>query len=200
MKKFLALITAAAFMFGSVGCFSVSTSRRHRDRDREEREEGEEEEEENSGELEIEADFGSFVVNNGWIEVTGRSNSSMYVFCNEDDEDSEDAPNNLTVTHDTNPYSEDEHEDFCAAILQQIHGQAAMNNGTAAMTEYGTFGENMCYRFDMDCEDFDIIQWYVIGDYEYVMFSLMIVDEDAAEDDDAFQMAEDAVNSFVWNR
>ena len=32
------------------------------------------------------------------------------------------------------------------------------------------------------------------------MFSLMIVDEDAAEDDDAFQMAEDAVNSFVWNR
>ena len=82
----------------------------------------------------------------------------------------------------------DEGDDFCTAILQQIHGQAAAYNGTAALTEFGQFGENMCYRFDLDCEDFDIIQWYVVGDYEYVMFGLMIVDEDKADEDDCIQM------------
>lgn len=198
MKKFIALVTVAAFMFGAVGCSSLRSVRRDRDRDRSREEE--EEDDNDSDELEIEADFGTFVINNGWILVDGQSNSSRYVFCNEDDEDSSAPPNNLTVTNDTNYYSEDEHEDFCAAILQQIHGQAASYNGTAAMTEYGTFGENMVYRFDMDCEDFDVIQWYVIGDYEFVMFSLMIVDEDKAEDDNAVQMTEDAVNSFVWDR
>ena len=68
------------------------------------------------------------------------------------------------------------------------------------MTEYGTFGENQVYRFDMDCEDFDAIQWYVCGDHEYVMFSLMIVDEDESGDDHSMDVAEEAVNSFVWNR
>jgi hypothetical protein len=31
------------------------------------------------------------------------------------------------------------------------------------------------------------------------MFSITIVDEDAAEEDDCIDMAEDAVNSFVWD-
>ena len=198
MKKFLALITLTAFVFGAFGCSSLRTVRRNRDRDRD-RDEREEEEEEPE-ELEIDAEFGTFVINNGWVLVDSQSGGSQYVFCNEDDTESRQAPNNLTVRNDTNFYAEDEHEDFCAAILQQIHGQAAQYNGTAAMTEYGQFGENMCYRFDMDCEDLDVIQWYVIGDYEYVMFSLMIVDEDQAEEDNCIEMTEDAVNSFVWNR
>ena len=199
MKKFIALLTAAAFMFGAVGCFSSGKGKSRRSsRDRDEQVE-EEETEDNDGILEVEAEFGTFVIDNGWVEASG-SSSSGYTFCNEVDVNSSQAPNNLMVKNDTNYYSAEEHEDFCAAILQQIHGQAASYNGTACMTEYGTFGENMCYRFDMDCEDFDVIQWYVIGDHEYVMFSLMIVDEDRAEDDNCMQMAEDAVNSFVWNR
>ena len=104
------------------------------------------------------------------------------------------------MSHDTNYYGPDEGDDFATAILQQIHGQAAAYNGTASMTEYGTFGENQVYRFDMDCEDFDAIQWYVCGDHEYVMFSLMIVDEDESGDDHSMEVAEEAVNSFVWNR
>lgn len=196
MKKFIALVTVAAFMFGAVGCSVLrSTSRRSNDRHRDEREE-----DDDSDELEVEASFGTFIIDNGWVEAEEHSNHpNMYVFCNEDDLDASSAPNNLTVLHDTNYYSEDEHEDFCTAILQQLHGQAASYNGTAAMTEYGRFGENMCYRFDMDCEELDVIQWYVIGDHEYVMFSITIVDEDAAEDDDCIDMAEDAVNSFVWD-
>ena len=74
MKKFIALVTVAAFMFGTVGCSSLRSVRRDRDRDRSREEE--EEDDNDSDELEIEADFGTFVINNGWILVDGQSNSS----------------------------------------------------------------------------------------------------------------------------
>ena len=199
MKRFksvIAVLTLMAFVFGLAGCSALPRQSRRHDRDDDEQEQSED-----AADEQIETDFGSYIIDNGWVEAEDQSNPpSMYVYCNEDDVDSALPPNNLTVSNGTNYYSEDEHEDFCAAILQQLHGQAASYNGTAAMTEYGTFGENMCYRFDMDCEDFDVIQWYVIGDHEYVMFSLTIIDEDEAEDDDCVDMAENAVNSFVWNR
>lgn len=199
LKSVIAVVVLLAFAWSLVGCsFLSKPSRRHNGDDDDDVEQSEVEDSEGG---QIETDFGTYTIDNGWVEASSQSNPpSMYVYCNEDDVDSSTPPNNLTVSNGTNYYSEDEHEDFCAAILQQIHGQAASYNGTAAMTEYGTFGENMCYRFDMDCEDFDVIQWYVIGDHEYVMFSLTIVDEDEAEDDDCVQMAEDAVYSFVWNR
>ena len=67
MKKFIALVTVAAFMFGAVGCSVLrSTSRRSNDRHRDEREE---EENEDSDELEVEASFGTFIIDNGWVEA-----------------------------------------------------------------------------------------------------------------------------------
>ena len=201
LKSVIAYVTVTALLFGFAGCSSRRTSRQERESQRDWAGEIlETSDDSSSDEIEVETDFGTFTINNGWVAVDSQTFGNTYVFSNEEDVDSTTPPNNLTVKYDVNPYSEDQHEDFCTAILQQLPGQAAAYNGTAALTEFGQFGENMCYRFDLDCEDFDIIQWYVIGDYEYVMFGLMIVDEDKADEDDCIQMTEDAVNSFVWNR
>ena len=151
--------------------------------------------------LECETDFGIYTIGYGWVEAESQSAPpDRYVYCAEGNEDSRTPPNNLAVSYDTNFYGPDDGDDFASAILQQLHGQAAQFGGTAAMTEYGTFGENQVYRVDMLSDQGTCIQWYVCGDHEYVMFSLMIFDEDEAEEDHSMDVAEEAVNSFVWNR
>lgn len=206
-KHVLAIITVLMMTFGSISCGisrndsgSGRSSRSSRTDDSEERNTGNNDDDV----LEVETDFGSFQIGHGWSYVpTQSAPPERYTYCDEDDiedDDDGDAPNNLLVMHGTNYYGIDEGDEFCTAILQQIHGQAAMYNGTAAMTEYGTFGENQVYRFDMLCDELDCYQWYVVGDHEYIMFSLMVFDRDDLEDDHALEVAEDAVYSFVWNR
>ena len=203
MKRFksvISLMLIAALLLGMSGCAGRYRRSSRRDRDRDEARESADDDDDDDV-TECETEFGTYTIGYGWIEVSSQCEPpDYYTYCAEGNEDSRTPPNNLVVSHDTNYYGPDEGDDFATAILQQIHGQAAAYNGTASMTEYGTFGENQVYRFDMDCEDFDAIQWYVCGDHEYVMFSLMIVDEDEFGDDHSMDVAEEAVNSFVWNR
>ena len=206
MKKWriaLAFLMASLLMLTS-GCLLMLTPKKKTTNKSSDKKTGQKEKSDRKssedGVVEMEKEFGTYEIKNGWVEVDSQSMApDIFTYCVEGNENSKTPPNNIVVRHDKNQYSKDQHVDFSAAILQQIHGQAASYNGTAAMTEYGRFGENMCYRFDMDCEELDLIQWYVIGDHEYVMFSITIVDEDAAEDDDCIDMAEDSVNSFVWD-
>lgn len=185
------------------GCSDRTRHSLSRDRDRDEAGETEEEDEaDDEGDVtECETDFGTYDIGYGWVEVTSHSNPpDYYSYCEDGNQDSVTPPNNLAVSHDMNYYGPDEGDAFATAIIQQLHGQAAAYDGTAAMTEYGTFGENQVYRFDLDCGDFNIYQWYVCGDHEYVMFSLAVYDFDEAEEDHSMEVAEDAVYSFVWNR
>ena len=203
LRSALALLIVFSVMLSIAGCgLSLRRSRRSdRDRDRDRAEDRADDDDDNDDELLCETEFGTYTIGYGWIEVEGQSNPpDSFTYCDEGNEDSRTPPNNLYVNHDTNYYGLDEGDDFCTAILQQLHGQAAQFGATAQMTEYGTFGENQVYRFDMVGDDFTTIQWYVCGDHEYVMFSLAIYDEDEAEDDHCMDVAEDAVNSFEWDR
>ena len=205
MKRFktvVSIILITAMLLCMSGCAGSYRRSSRRDRDRDDAEESSEETaRDDTGEIECETEFGTYTIGYGWVEVESHSTPpDYYSYCAEGNENSQTPPNNLAVSHDTNYYGPDEDDDFATAILQQIHGQAAAYNGTASMTEYGTFGENQVYRFDLEMEDFNIYQWYVCGDHEYVMFSLAIYDFDEAEEDHSMDVAEEAVNSFVWNR
>ena len=145
-------------------------------------------------------DFGSYSVDDDWEEVDHGSN--YYVYCYEDTfVPGEDIPNNIMVSHDTNPYAADDHMTFRDAILAQISAQAGESdeldtvNGSGRTTDNGL----VVYVFDMNGDGGEKIQYYIVGDYEYVCVSAMIWDDDAAEDDDIREVAEDIVNSFEWN-
>ena len=197
LRSALSLLIVFTVLMSFAGCGHTSRRSRRSDRDRDR---DREETTETTEDLVCETDFGTYTIGYGWVEVEAQRNApDNYTYCEAGNEDSRTPPNNLWVSHGTNYYAIDEGDDFCTAILQQVHGQAAQFGGTAQMTEYGTFGENEVYRFDLVCEDFTTIQWYVVGDYEYVMFSLAIYDEDEAEDDHCMDVAEEAVNSFEWN-
>ena len=209
-KSFIVLLLVAALLIGVAGCSGISRRSSRRDRDRDDdrgrqtdddRDDDDDDDDDSDGGLLCETEFGTYTIGYDWVEVPSQSLPPYdFIYCEEGNENSSTPPNNLRVSHGSNFYSVDESEDFVAAILQQISGQAAALGGTAAMTEYGTFGENLVYRFDMDCEDSLTVQWYVVGDHEYVMFSLAVFDEDEAEDDHSMDVAEEAVYSFVWNR
>ncbi len=201
-KKAITVVTVLAILMSTAGCVGRSGRSSRRDRDRDDDDDDDRNARtEQSEELECEAEFGTYTIGYGWVEVEGQSAPpDRFTYCAEGNEDSRTPPNNLSVVHDTNFYGPDEGDDFATAILQQLHGQAAQFNGTAYMSEYGTFGENEVYRFDMESDQGDCIQWYVTGDHEYVMFSLMVFDEDEAEEDHSYEVAEEAVYSFVWDR
>ena len=199
MRKVIAAVTIVAVAAGMCSC-SAPERRHKRDRDRDDEEE-EETVEETVEDLPsgYEKEFGSYEVGYGWGEVDDQSDPPYYfAYCMSGNEDSDEAPNNIAVSYGSNYYSKEEGADFTSAILQQITGQAAQYNGTAAMTEYSEDPDHSYYRFDMECEDFTVIQWYLTGDYEYVMVSLMISDEDKAEEENAMEVAQQIVDTFEW--
>ncbi len=200
MRKFknvVSIILIVSLLLGMTGC-GMSSRRRSRRSDRDRDRDSEQTDVVSDDELECDKSFGSYTIGYGWVEVDDRSYPpDDFTYCMEGNENSSTPPNNLRVLHDTNRYSEDEGDDFATAILQQLHGQAASYDGTAQMTEYGTFGENQAYRFDIECDEFTNVEWYIIGDHEYVMFSIFVYDED--EDDHAMDVAEEAVYSFEWD-
>lgn len=146
-----------------------------------------------------EKDFGTYTVDTDWEEVDYGSN--YYVYCYEGTfSPNKDIPNNIMVTHDSNPYAEDDHMTFRDAIMAQISAQAGESDDLDTVNAHGTTTDSgaIVYVFDMKGEDGEKVQYYIVGDYEYVCVSAMIWDFDAAEDDDILDVVEEIVNSFVW--
>ncbi|MBO4636589.1 MAG: hypothetical protein J5685_05515 [Clostridiales bacterium] len=148
---------------------------------------------------EYEQAFGSYIVTNDWVEVPSQSMPpDIYTYCAPGNENSATPPNNIVVRHGENYYSREEHETFCTAILQQVTGQAAEYGGTAYLDSYGPVCGNMVYHFVLDCTPYTE-QWYIVGDYEFVMIGMSIFDEDEAETDGIRDVADDILWTFAWN-
>ena len=144
-------------------------------------------------------DFGTYSVSDDWEEVD--HGSDYYVYCYEGTfEPNGDIPNNIMVSHDTNPYSSGDHMSFRDAILAQLNEQAGETDDLELVTGSGTFTDSgaVVYSFDMTGDGVEKIQYYIVGDHEYVCVSAMIWDTDAAEDDNIREVASDIVKSFEW--
>ena len=144
-------------------------------------------------------DFGTYHVDTSWEEVD--SGASYYVYCEEGTftGDTSDIPDNIMVSHDTNPYGEDEFIEFKNAILLQLNDQMTQYPDVNIVEGAGISSDNgyTVLKFDMRGDESDKVQYYICGDHEYVCVSVMIWDTDAS-DGDILDVAEDIVNSFEW--
>ncbi|MBP5261853.1 MAG: DUF4190 domain-containing protein [Clostridiales bacterium] len=147
-------------------------------------------------------DFGSYKVVEGWQEVD--ADGTSFVYCSPDHvggkRPKNERCNNIIVTFGTNHYDEDEHEQFREAILSQLGMQTSSD--PVQITGGGSTSDKgyIVYIFDITSaeEDTEQIQYYIVGDREYVMVSAMIWDMEEAEEDNIRDVAEKIVDTFQW--
>ena len=145
--------------------------------------------------------FGSYEVDDDWVEEDASDADQIYVYCLQGTYNGAggEIPNNIMVSHDSNRYDEDDHIEFKNAILRQLNDQIA-GTDVEEVTGTGYTSDNgyVVYKFDMAGANEEKIQYYIVGDREYVVVSVMIWDRDAAEEDHIIDVAEEIVDSFEW--
>ena len=140
--------------------------------------------------------FGSYTILDGWIENKEHSTRNKFFYVKKGQEQYE-TPNNISVNVGTNKYAENEHEKFKTAILNQLSMQIGNSqditiNATGSNTENGY----ILYTFSVHEPEVETIQYYIVGDYKYVLVHETIFDNDGKNETD--NAAKEIINSFKW--
>lgn len=144
-------------------------------------------------------DFGSYIVANNWIESQSHSTVNKFFYIKDQAAEEEEKPNNISINMGTNKYSSKEHEKFKTAILKQLSMQIS-NSNDLKINANGSYTEDnnyVVYEFDIyeEKENVTTKQFYIIGDYKYVLVHETIYDQ---TDKDIDIVAKKIVDSFKW--
>lgn len=142
----------------------------------------------------IEKDFGTYEIPADWVESVAHSTNSKFFYVKEGEEN-ENRPNNISVNEGTNKYSESEHEKFRMAILKQLSMQIGRNedvklNANGSNTKNGY----LVYTFSIKDGNTTTTQYYIVGDYKYVLVHETTF-VNSTETDNA---AQKIIDTFKW--
>ena len=142
----------------------------------------------------IEKDFGTYEIPADWVESVAHSANSKFFYVKEGEEN-ENRPNNISVNEGTNKYSESEHEKFRMAILKQLSMQIGRNedvklNANGSNTKNGY----LVYTFSIKYGNTTTTQYYIVGDYKYVLVHETTFGN-STETDNA---AQKIIDTFKW--
>ena len=150
----------------------------------------------NVDKIKFEKDFGSYELLDGWVENKKHSTKQKFFYTLKSDANKS-RPNNISVNVGTNKYSKDEHEKFKVAILSQLNMQTSSYEGINLNGE-GFTSDNgyIVYKFTIYEENSDTTttQYYIIGDYKYVLVHETTFGKSEKTDEAAIKI----VNSFKW--
>lgn len=136
---------------------------------------------------------GSYTVPEGWVKWDAYSNH-MQLFYVQEGHEADRQPDNISIHVGKNRYSLEEHEQFRAAIVQQLmmqlKGAAAELNGDGTYTEQG----DLLYIFTITADDIVTIQYYILRDHGFCLVQLT----NFSGSETAEQAARSMVDSFVW--
>ena len=140
--------------------------------------------------------FGHYYFSPGWTEI-GSGHSDTHSYCLKTDIDNPDRPYSVTVTHETNEYSHDEGYSFGSIeypILIEEYGEDAVT-----IRFNGGINDNGFASYEILTEDTHEYRWYILGDYEQVLFVLTIEDDDYAQDNNLFGEVDSSVGTFHFD-
>lgn len=137
--------------------------------------------------------FGSYKVSDGWIESKTHSTKTKFFYV-ESGKDKDKSPDNISINVGTNKYKEEEHVKFREAIISQLSMQMA--NKEAVINANGSTTDKgyIVYEFEVKEEDITTIQYYIVGDYKYVLVHETVFNNREKTD----KVAKEIVNSFTW--
>lgn len=144
-----------------------------------------------------EKDFGTYEVTDGWVESETHSSDSKFFYVL-DGTDNDETPNNISINVGTNRYSIEEHEQFKEAILKQLYSQVSSYNATVTASGSTTDNNYIVYTFIIYEKETDVTttQYYIVGDYKYVLIHETVFDDSKEAD----EVAKKIVNSFKWKQ
>jgi hypothetical protein len=142
----------------------------------------------------IEKDFGTYEIPADWIESEAHSTNNKFFYVKEGQEN-DNKPNNISVNEGTNKYAASEHEKFRMAILNQL----SMQIGGDENVELNANGSNtkngyVVYTFSIKDQDNTTTQYYIVGDYKYILVHETTYG-DSTETDSA---AQKIIDTFKW--
>lgn len=142
----------------------------------------------------IEKDFGTYEIPADWIESEAHSTNNKFFYVKEGQEN-DNRPNNISVNEGTNKYAASEHEKFRRAILNQL----SMQIGVDENVELNANGSNtkngyVVYTFSIKDQDNTTTQYYIVGDYKYILVHETTYG-DSTETDSA---AQKIIDTFKW--
>ena len=142
-------------------------------------------------------DFGSYEVLDGWVENKEHSTRNKFFYVLEGTE-KQSLPNNISINEGTNKYSSNQHTSFRTAIVKQLSSQISGKEGVT-LNANGSYTDNdyVVYTFVIHEEDKDITttQYYIVGDYKYVLIHETVHGTSTETDEVAKKM----LNTFKWN-
>ena len=138
--------------------------------------------------------FGKYSIPKNYVLRKDHSTSKKYFFVNKSDKYSS-RPNNISVEGGTNRYSKENHMQFKQAIMIQLLNQAKMYNATVNGIGVNTKNGNIVYKFTLKSASQVTIQYYIIGDYKYLLVHETIFDNKINDVDNAGKYI---VDSFKW--
>jgi len=145
------------------------------------------------GRAEIPGGYGTFEIPEGWVLSEEHSTSSEEFYVREGDEN--DPPDNVSVRGGENNYAADDYESFKDAIIQQLLMQSGGQADIGGWNMYTDNGD-LVIIFEMDFESGPTKQYYIVGDYEYVLVHETVWEEGTEEACDEAALA--MIDTFEW--
>ena len=142
----------------------------------------------------IEKDFGTYEIPVDWIESAAHSTNDKFFYVKEGQEN-ENRPNNISINEGSNKYTANEHENFRMAILNQLSMQIGGDENVEVIAN-GSNTKNgyVVYTFNIKDQDNTTTQYYIVGDYKYILVHETTFG-DSAETDSA---AQKIIDTFKW--
>lgn len=142
----------------------------------------------------IEKDFGTYEIPADWIESGAHSTNNKFFYVKEGQEN-DNRPNNISINEGTNKYAASEHEKFRMAILNQL----SMQIGGDENVELNANGSNtkngyVVYNFSIKDKDNTTKQYYIVGDYKYVLVHETTFGDSTETD----SVAQKIIDTFKW--
>ena len=141
--------------------------------------------------------FGTYHVPTGWIESSTYSTTNKFFYV-ADGTEQDTLPNNISINIGSNKYSAEDHIKFREAIVNQLVMQLpkdTMLNGSGSYTA----NDYILYTFTFNVTEGDTTlaatQYYIVGDYKYVMVYESVYDGNTEEVD---AIAKNMVDTFTW--
>ena len=143
----------------------------------------------------IETDYGSYVLPDGWYEFDQISTPEKPFYLKEG-VSTESVISNISVECGDSKYAKDDHLEFRTALVQQLGTQASAVG--MQMTAGGSYTEagDVLYIFTISNDASSTVQYYVIGDYRYVLIHVTDLMDERIPDVNTIAAA--IADSFTW--
>ena len=184
IKKVLAVLAISALALSSMSCRATERYRRAQEL------------RELSKPLRCTKEFGRYQFPAGWVEA-GANEPDYYYYYPREYADSDTVPYYVVVCHSENEYSEEDNHYFCNDEYQNLvetYGEDAVDITGNGQCDQGQFA-----MFEITTDEAHIYQWYILGDYEQVLFELTVEDDTTFDPDTTYYEVESVTDYFRWN-